>query len=239
LRSRQSGLHDLQNELPAPGLVLAVARVGAESVAADLVGAIFVLALFLREIVEQLASTGVGGARGGALVESTRLELHAGGLLAHSLDRQRPYEPHRLTRDEAFHVVSPDMRDVIAESRLVQLDQAAAMPGLLLTHGFEHVRGCGVLRAQTVSEVAVDALVLLFQCDRERQDFALVEAVEIAHASIFACYDHTRWHSPISPSNSRSRRSSPRRRRRRRSPRRRRTLWARLCWGRFMRCRRR
>ena len=51
---------------------------------------LLMLAVFHREIVEQLADTRVGGALGGAVVELPRLCFHRACLPAHDLYAERP-----------------------------------------------------------------------------------------------------------------------------------------------------
>ena len=52
---------------------------------------------------------------------------------------------------------------------------------LLGRHGREYLRARGIVFAQAVGEVGVDAPVLLLVGDRQRENFALREVVEIAH----------------------------------------------------------
>ena len=59
------------------------------------------------------------------------------------------------------------------------LDQAGAMPGLFLDHVLEEFGGGGVLAAQPVGEVAVDASVLLFERDGQREDLSLRQIFEL------------------------------------------------------------
>jgi len=55
------------------------------------------------------------------------------------------------------------------------------MSGLFLTHALEHLGGCGIIFAQAIGEIAVNAFVFFFQSDGEGQDFTFGQAVEIAH----------------------------------------------------------
>ena len=76
-----------------------------------------------------------------------------------------------------------DQRDVFAEFLAVQLDQPAPVHVLLARHVGEHLGGGGIVGAQPLGEVEVDAAVLLLGGNRQRQDFALAQLVEITHAS--------------------------------------------------------
>ena len=63
----------------------------------------------------------------------------------------------------------------------IEVDQAAAVLVLLGRHVGEHLRAGGIVLAQAVGEVGVDAPVLLLVGDRQRENLALGEVVEIAH----------------------------------------------------------
>jgi hypothetical protein len=52
------------------------------------------------------------------------------------------------------------------------------MLGFLLAHLVEDLRGVGIRVTQTVSEIAVDTAVLLFQGDSQSQNLALGELAE-------------------------------------------------------------
>ncbi len=65
----------------------------------------------------------------------------------------------------------------------VELDEPAAVAGLLLAHAVEYRGGGGKILAQAFGEIGVDALVFLFERDRQGQNFALGQAVEASHDS--------------------------------------------------------
>ena len=69
-----------------------------------------------------------------------------------------------------------------------QLHEPAPVAGLLVAHAFEDGGGGGVVFAQAVDEIGVDALVFLFQGDGQGEDFALGEAVECAHKRLVAYF---------------------------------------------------
>jgi fructose-1-phosphate kinase PfkB-like protein len=62
---------------------------------------------------------------------------------------------------------------VIAELRDEEVDQAAPMFVLLIRHLDEHLGGGGVVLAQVVGEVGVDASVLFLVGDRQGEHLAL------------------------------------------------------------------
>jgi hypothetical protein len=62
-----------------------------------------------------------------------------------------------------------------------QLDQAAAMAGFLFSHPVEDCSGGGKLFSKALGVFGVDSLIVFFERDRQRQDFALGEAVKAAH----------------------------------------------------------
>jgi hypothetical protein len=70
---------------------------------------------------------------------------------------------------------------VLSEALAVELDQAAAVAGFLFAHRVEHGGGCGKILAQAFGVIGVDALVVFFERDGEREDFAFGQAVEFAH----------------------------------------------------------
>ena len=114
-QSSQPGLHDLQYEQAPVGFVLAVLDVGLQLGLLQLLGAILVRALFLRQIVQQLANAGVLRAGGGLLVEAAALHFHGAGLIADGVEAERLHQPDRIAMHEAAHVLAADQRDMLAE----------------------------------------------------------------------------------------------------------------------------
>jgi hypothetical protein len=66
----------------------------------------------------------------------------------------------------------------------MQFDETAAVARLLFPHAFEHVGGSGIVFAESIGEIAIDAFVFFFQGDGERENLAFGEAVETAHTHI-------------------------------------------------------
>ena len=70
---------------------------------------------------------------------------------------------------------------MLAELRDEEVDEAAAVLVLLRRHVDEDLGGGGIVLAQALGEVGVDAPVLFLVGDRQREHLALGEVVEIAH----------------------------------------------------------
>ncbi len=92
-----------------------------------------------------------------------------------ALETQRPHHPDGLVLHEPPDILAPDERDVVAERRLEEVDQPAAVLVLLFRHLPENIGGSRKALGEAMGILAVDAPVLFFERDRERQDFALVE----------------------------------------------------------------
>src|SRR5271165_2124753 len=69
---------------------------------------------------------------------------------------------------------------MLAEFLPVEIEQRLPVPGFFGLHLFEHFRGCGIGVAEPVGEVTVDASILFLEKNRERQNLALTEILEIA-----------------------------------------------------------
>ncbi len=138
-----------------------------------------VFAFGVGQIAQQLADRGVADFLDGALVEAPRLQLHDLRLLAHRVQAERTHQPHRPAVDEAFDVLAADQRDVLAELLLVELNQAGAVLRLLRLHLLEDHGAGGVGFAQAVGEIAVDAPVFFFERNRQGQNLALGELIEV------------------------------------------------------------
>ena len=72
-----------------------------------------------------------------------------------------------------MNVVPADERDVIAELRDEEVDQAPAVFVLLGRHFLEHFRAGRKVLGKAVGEIRVDAAVLLLVADGEGQHLAL------------------------------------------------------------------
>ena len=170
----------------APGMrVLAAADVVGQVLVAQLVGAVLVLHLGLGQVAEQFAHRDVLAARGGAAVELLGLGFHAFGEVAHFVEVQRIDLPDRLVVDEAAHVLAADQRNVLAEFRPVEFEQALAMLALLLGHLGEDIGAGRVVGPQAFGDIGIDAVVLFLVGDRQREDFAFRQVGEIAHGAHF------------------------------------------------------
>ena len=140
-----------------------------------------VLDLGLGEIAEQLADRRVARALDREAVETLGVALHLGGAIARRVDPERAELPDRLADDVALDVLAANERDVLAELRDEEIDEPAAVLVLFRRHFDEHLGGGGIVLAQAVGEVGVDAPVLFLVGDRQGEHFALGKIVEIAH----------------------------------------------------------
>src|SRR5271168_1214021 len=96
-------------------LVFTVFDVGAQLVLLEGFRAVFMGALLLSEIVEQLAYVDILGAGGCPFVEVTSLNFHCSRLVADGLQTQRAHQPDGLAADETSYVLTAEERDVVAE----------------------------------------------------------------------------------------------------------------------------
>jgi hypothetical protein len=85
--------------------------------------------------------------------------------------------------DEPAHVLPPHQRHVLPEPGAVEIVAHAAVVHFLGGHLFEHLCGIRKTGPQPLGEVAVDAAVLLFVADGEREDFLLGEIGKALHRS--------------------------------------------------------
>src|SRR5262245_58059263 len=120
-------------------------------------------ALFLCQVIEELANARVGGSCRRSFVEATRLHLDGARLLAHGFEAERPYQPHRLSLDEALHVLAADEGNVLSEFRAKEIDQSTPVPGLFGPHAIEYRGGRREVLSQTFREIGIDAFVFLLQ----------------------------------------------------------------------------
>src|SRR5207247_3181619 len=136
-------------------------------------GTISMRALFLSQVVEQLAHTGVLCARSRLFIEAPTLHFHGAGLVPHGIETQRLHQPDWPSVNESPYVLPPDERNVLAEFPLVDLDQSAPVSRFFRAHAVKHRRRCWKILAQTLSVIGVDALVFFFKRDCESQDLPL------------------------------------------------------------------
>ena len=130
-----------------------------------------------------LATFAIAYVLDGPFVKATSLELHHLDLLSDVLDPQRTGQPDRAPLEKSLDVLPTNQGNMLAEAASVRLDQAGTMPGFLLAHLVENLRGVGVRLAQAIGEIGVNTAVLLFEKDSEGQNLALGEAVEVLHSS--------------------------------------------------------
>ena len=137
----------------------------------------------IGEVAEKAAGAGILGSARRPSIEALGDALHPRRMDA---DRFRPRDPHlpmRPARMVAAHVLAPQQRDVIAEASGEAVNQLATVLAFLGRHAGEH-SGCGwVGAAKLVSEVGVDARVLLLVADGEGEYFGLAEFVDTLHDS--------------------------------------------------------
>ena len=91
--------------------------------------------------------------------------------------------PDRLVLDEAAHILAADQRNMLAEFRPVQFEQALAMLALFLGHLGEDLGAAGILAPQALGDVGIDAVVLFLVGDRQGEDFAFGEVGKVAHGA--------------------------------------------------------
>src|SRR5208337_5018670 len=180
-QARQPRLHDLQDEEPPLGLVLFLPDLRLELSFLQLGSALDVGSLFRRQIVQQLAYAGVLCACRGLLIEAPRLHFHGADLAADLLQAKRRVQPDRLALYKSAHVLAADEWDVLAELLLVQLDQPAAMPDLLLAHFFKHLSCAGKVFPHALAKVGINAFILFLQRNRQGKNFLLGQAIEVFH----------------------------------------------------------
>ena len=73
---------------------------------------------------------------------------------------------------------------MLAKLFAVKVDEAAAMPRLFLAHAFEDSGRAGIVLAQALSKISVNALVFFFQRNGKSEDFPLRQLVEVLHGAI-------------------------------------------------------
>jgi hypothetical protein len=177
----QAGLDDLQHEAAAGAVILVLAFAARERPLLQVASGAFVAVLHLRQVAEQLADGGIGGAAGGGAVEAAAFGFHLPGGLAHGFNAQGGELPGGAAGGEAAHILPADERDVLAEFFRVQVDQAAAMLVFLRRHVLKYFGAVGVVFPQALGEVGVDAAILLLRADGQGQHFLFGELGEVFH----------------------------------------------------------
>ncbi len=123
----------------------------------------------------------IGRMPGGDLIKTPRLHFHGLGGFLDGLQPQRPHQPDGSAIHKTAHVLPPDERHMVAKTGLVQFQQPVAMAVLLTAHLAEFRRLLGIVRLQTLGEILVDAGVLLFQRNGQREDFLLGQTFKRFH----------------------------------------------------------
>jgi hypothetical protein len=83
--------------------------------------------------------------------------------------------------DETAHILAADQRNVLAEFRAVEFEQALAMSAFLLGHLGKDMCAGGVFGSQAFGNVGIDAVVLFLVGDRQCEDLPLRQVGKIAH----------------------------------------------------------
>ena len=94
---------------------------------------------------------------------------------------ERTHEPDGAAIHKPAHVLPPDERHVLAKAAFVKFQQAMAMAVLFAAHDAEFFGLLGIIRLQAVGEIPVDARILLFERDGQRENFLFGQAVKCFH----------------------------------------------------------
>jgi hypothetical protein len=181
----------LQDKEATAGDVFLFTRLRSKVLLFELLRHCGVLAFGDCQVAEQLADRGVGDALGAALVKPARFPFHQLGLLTNDADAERPRQPDRSPLDEAFDVVTPDQRNMVAKPLAVRVDEAGPVFRFFRLHFFEHASRGRVRLTQTLGEIAVNAPVLFFERNRQREDLPLRKIFEVLR-HCFECTRQTR-----------------------------------------------
>jgi hypothetical protein len=150
-------------------LVLGRAGVRVEMLLDQILGGLLVTEFGSGQIAQKLAGVGVAGGLRGAQIERPGLRLHRVDFGTDRLEAQVFDQPDRTAGIEAGHMLAADQRDDLAKAALMQVDQTAAVVVLFLGHTVEDGGRGGVIGADPLGIAAVDATVVLFGRNGERQ----------------------------------------------------------------------
>ena len=114
--------------------------------------------------------------------------LHRGRFGANPVEPEVFGQPHRLAGIEPCDMFAADQGDHIAKPRDMQVDQQLAMRVLFLRHTVKNGGRGRIAGAQFFGIAAVDAGVILFRGNRQRQDFLLAQVGKTA--SVRQAGDH-------------------------------------------------
>ena len=180
----EPGLHNLQNEEASLSDFLIGLHVRGEFLFVEFLGAHFVSALFIRQVIQQLPNARILRARRGFLIESPGLDFHRRCLFTHRLNAQRSHQPQCRTLHKPPHVLAPNQRNVLPESPLIKFQQAPPVSGLFFAHPFKHRSGGRIIWPEPFGEIRVHSLVFFLQSDGQRKDFAFRKFFEFFHDGI-------------------------------------------------------
>ena len=173
----ESGLDDLQEKKSFRLRFFVLAQF----CVSDFFGGVRVVAFFLGKVAEQLADSRVRRPSRGDFIKPQRLDFHRLGGFLNSLQAERTHKPDGFAIYKTAHVLPPDVRDMVAETRFVKFKQAMAMAVFLAAHLAEFRGLFGIIFMQSVGEILVNARVLFFQRNGERENFLFGKAVECFH----------------------------------------------------------
>src|SRR5262249_41114534 len=166
----QSRLYDLQQKQFLARGIFGGLGVRGEVFFSQLAGGLGVLPFFIRQFVQQFARRNVGGPRDRPVIEPLGLQFHHFRLLPSDIRAQWADQPGRFALQESLYILPPDQWNALPETLPERGNQPVPVLRFLLAHLFEHLRCRRVRLVQRVGEFAVDAAVLLFGGDRQRQD---------------------------------------------------------------------
>ena len=81
-----------------------------------------VLAFFLDKVAEQLSDACILGLSRGDFIKAFSFQFHAFGTALHGFKSERTHQPDRTPIHEPSHVLPPDERHVVAETRFVKIE---------------------------------------------------------------------------------------------------------------------
>jgi len=122
------------------------------------------------KIAEQLAGRSVRGALRRLQVKMVGGAFHIRRFLADPFQAEIFNQPDRPPRIEAGDMFAPDQRDDLAEAALVFGDQPVAVLVLFGRHLLKYFRRLRIFGAQLLRIACIDAAIVLFRRDRQRQN---------------------------------------------------------------------
>src|SRR4029453_11198799 len=104
----ETGLHDLEYEQSAPSLLLVLSNFWTQFLGSELLRPIFVRALLLCQVVEELSNARILRAARGSFIEPAGLLFNRAGPLLPPVQSQGTGTPHRFAMHESFDVLTAD-----------------------------------------------------------------------------------------------------------------------------------